>query len=345
MKFIYKFSLLIAASFFAINANAGVVTQFTSAQSFQRNCPGLQDPNYVNKWQGVVESLYGLEPGTASTSLMCHFNGGNQERIFNQDGTFKDESAWSHLPPGHAYSLDDVGTLDITAATGSDSVMIGDISGEYYADITLDTDNLGLPEMKLKAGSDPYERNSLNVYAATEYLWVGENTTLEYTANFDLFTSGEQWNLPGLEDQNNYIFNLAFGAYTDMLFDINQVFPVDYGIELASGSFRTSEDNMVAGSEDNPYEDTITVSFDVQTGDQFFLYGQAQAFGLNGGFTDASHTITTSLAIEGLSQDESENIFASSLQAAVPTSIPEPSTILLIILSLSVLYRSRMKTS
>ena len=321
-------------------ANAGLVTQHTSVDTHQRTCPGLQDPNYISNWKTIVELLYDRE---ATTQLMCHFNGGNQRAIYNNDGTVRSDSPFPDMPEGVAFTDEEVGGVEIIRQTGRSLVTMGDNDGKYYANVILDENNLGLPQIKVKSDSASFERNSVNGFAATEYLWSGEGQTLEYTMDFDFFNSGGTWNDPDTADFHDYIFSLWFGAATDMLFDSNQTFPLDYGTELASGYFGSVGQPIIAATADNPYTSSLSVSFNVNTGDQFFLYGQVQAFGLNGGFVDASNTATSRLAVQGLTQEESNVMFTSSLSAAPSTAqVPEPSTIAMFTLAIFGLISRRV---
>ncbi len=75
---------------------------------------------------------------------------------------------------------------------------------------------------------------------------------------------------------------------------------------------------------------SLTITFDVDPGDKFWLWTQVQAFGLNGGFIDATHTVTSQLGVEGLSQEESNRMFATDLRQ-VPNQIPLPSGMVLLL--------------
>ncbi len=328
LKSLFFTTLLLSA----YSVNAGVVTQYSSVQTYQRTCPGVADPNYVNDWRAAVETFYGLAPADVSADLICHFNGGNQERMYNFDGTPKLGYEW--MPLGVPYTSSDIGSLDIYSDFGSDGVTLDDPDGKYYADVTLDYTNLGLPQIKVLSDSNAFERNSVNAFAATEYLWTGADQTLSFTANFDFFNSGNLWSLPGAADIYDYLYNVGFGASTDMTFDFVNVFP-DYGNIITQGYFSSNDESLISATAASPYAGTQTISFDVKTGDQFYLWGWTQAFGYNGGFMDASNTLTTELAVQGLSAEESKEIFATALQPApVISEIPEPSSILLMCLGL-----------
>jgi hypothetical protein len=325
-------------------ANAGLVTQHTSVNTYQRTCPGLDNPNYVNNWGGIVELYYGLAPGTASADLICHFNGGNQAKIYNFDGSIRADSPFPNMPIGVPFTADEIGTLEVIQATGQNEVTLGTSDGKYYAHVILDEDNLGLPEIKVKSESGAFERNSVNGIAATEYLWTGEAETLEFTVDFDLFTSGGTWSLDGAADFRDYFFSLTFGAAIGMQLDPNEIFPSDYGTILAEDGFQSNNVDTFSGTIDDPYANSLTVSFDVNTGDQILLYGIVQGFGFNGGFTDASHTVTSRLAVQGETQEESLRVFSTALKAAVPsTSVPEPSTLAIFALGIVGLASRRFK--
>lgn len=335
-------TILLAISSFS--ASAGLITQYSSVGTWQRNCPGLSDPNYIANWGPAIEAFYGLSPGELSADLACHFNGGNQLKFYNLDGTRKNLD-WD-LPDGVPFTEEEAGGFEVIGETGTDYASISAEDGSFYAEVILDGDNLGLPQIKASSESDEFERNSVNGIAATEYLWTGVDTTLEYTVDFDFFASGEDWNLNGAADFYDYIFILEFGASTDMEFTEGSLFPSNWGNSIAVDGYSTLNDPEFGSSAEEPYESSLTVSFDVQTGDRFFLYGFVQAFGLNGGFTDAAHTVTSQLAIEGSTAEESLVIFEQSLQAAPPTDltdIPEPSTFLLSFLGMVALLRKRLR--
>ncbi len=328
MKNKFKSTIVLSLGLFAATAaQAGLISQHSSINTYQRTCPGLQGPNYIANWRPVLAQFYGLQPAEVSTNLACHFNGANQERYFNTDGTPKE--GLDFLPNGPAFSADTLGSLTVTSAVGSTQVTIGSPDGKFYGDVTLDPDNLGLPQIKVKSESEPFERNSVNGFAASEFLWTGEAETLEYTVDFDFFNSGGVWSFNDAADIHDYIFELTFGVSTGMEFDENFTFPLDYGTELTSDYFSSVSLGLITATEDEPYTGSLTVSFDVNTGDKFFLWGQVQAFGLNGGFMDAAHTVTSRLNVEGLTEEESNQIFSTSLQPLV--NIPEPATMMLLL--------------
>jgi hypothetical protein len=335
-----KIFVCVASLAASISASAGLVTQYTSVGTYQRDCPGLSDPNYLNNWGSVIESFYGLAPGELSTDLACHFNGGNQKRFYNNDGT-PINSDWG-LPDGVPFSDSEAGDVEIIGDVGTDYASVSSDTDDhnYYAEVLLDADNLGLPQIKVMSDSDEFERNSVNGIAATEYLWTGAAQTLEYTVNFDFFASGDEWTMDGGASQNDYVFILEFGAATDMEFE-GDLFPSDWGNNITSDFYNTNDYAPFDSSEDDPFEGSLTVSFDVETGDRFFLYGFVQAFGYNGGFVDAAHTVTSELAVSGLSEQDSLDVFSTSLQAAPPTSVPEPSTFMLSLIALVALVRRK----
>ncbi|MDG1752475.1 MAG: PEP-CTERM sorting domain-containing protein [Thalassotalea sp.] len=304
----------------------------------------MEDPNYANNWRDTIELFYNMESGSASAEIMCHFNGGNQARIYNNDGSIREDSPWPDMPIGVPFTDEEVGTLEVIQATGQNQVTLGTNDGKYYANVILDESNLGLPQIKVKSESGDFERNSVNGYAATEYLWTGDAETLEFNMDFDFFTSGNSWDLSGAADFQDYIFNLTFGAAIGMQFDPSQTFPIDDGTILSEASFSTVGEPIISGTIDSPYEGSLSVSFDVDTGDQFFLYGRVQAFGLNGGFADASHTVSSRLAVQGYTQEESLQIFTSALNEAVPSvDVPEPSTLAIFTLGIIGLASRRFK--
>ncbi len=81
------------------------------------------------------------------------------------------------------------------------------------------------------------ERNSINGFAATEYLWTGASQILTFTVNFDFYTSGGNWHIDGALSNHDYLFALNFGAATDMIFTPGNTFPDDYGTPIVTDSF------------------------------------------------------------------------------------------------------------
>ncbi|RVU35563.1 hypothetical protein EOE67_13290 [Rheinheimera riviphila] len=299
-------------------AKAGVISQFTEISSYQRSCPGLADPNFSSNWGAAIKTIYEVE--SFGTDIACHFNGSFQRNFYNADGSPKRPG----LPAGVPYTLAEVGTTEAAIAFGANNAEIGSIDGDFYGKVTLDADNLGLPEIKIKSSSDALERNSVNGFAATEYQWLGAAQTLSYSVNFDFFNSYALWGIPGATEVHDYSLGLTFGVSQDMEFSYDVPFNFDFGNVQTTAAFMSHMLEMIDSDLENPFMGSLTINFDVDTGDKFWLWTQVQAFGLNGGFIDATHTVTSALAVEGLSQEESKRLFATDLRQ-VPNQIPLPS--------------------
>jgi len=318
-------------------AQANLISQYTEISSFQRNCPGLSDPNYAKKWNGALTYFYGA---SFTTEQACHFNGGLQSRYYKTDGTPK--PGFDDIPSGVAFSGAEVGSASIIQDFGADEVEIGNQNGDYYGKVKLDNQNLGLPELKVKAQSGALERDSINGFAASLFEWQGAATTSDYKVDFDLFNSGGEWALDGAMTNHDYMFSLYFGVSQNMVFSYQNPFSFDYGTILTSTYLSTKDLPLFSASMINPYNGSLSISFDVNTGDRFWLWGTVQAFGFNGGLLDASHTVTSKLAVDGLTEEQNQQLFASALQQ-VPNQVPTPAAWSLWLIGLLLMARTRLQ--
>jgi hypothetical protein len=132
-------------------------------------------------------------------------------------------------------------------------------------------------------------------------------------------------------------YALRIGASMDMTFDAGQFDPESWGTELAIGEY-TSAGDLGITNENINYRD-LSISFEVNNGDHFQLWGLSQGFALNGGWIDSANTMRTQLAIQGKSLEESKQVFSNALSVEVP----EPSTLVLFALGLIGLVRNRIK--
>jgi hypothetical protein len=310
---------------------AGVISQYTEMSSYQRSCPGLADPNFVSNWGNAIKAIYAVT--SVGTDIACHFNASFQNNFYNADGSPKRPG----LPSGVPFTPDEIGSTAAAIAFAANNAEIGSLDGEFYGKVTLDADNLGLPEIKIKSSSDALERNSVNGFAATEYQWLGAAQTLSYSVNFDFFNSYALWGIPGATEVHDYSLGLTFGVSQDMEFSYDVPFDFDFGNVQTTAAFMSHMLEMIDSDLENPFMGSLTINFDVDTGDKFWLWTQVQAFGLNGGFIDATHTVTSALGVEGLTQEESMRLFTTDLRQ-VPNLISQPSGLMLWLTALFLLY-------
>ncbi|MGB3727244.1 MAG: hypothetical protein WA981_15950 [Glaciecola sp.] len=325
------------------SANAGLITQHVSVGAYDRSCPGLADSQYLDMYREGIESVVGSldDWGDQAVDTVCRFNSTFQASYWNNDGTPK----YDGLPNIPAFTNAQVGTLVITQSTGTSNLSLTTPTGRLQGDVRLDEANLGLPEIKINATSAANERNSFNGYAATEYLWTGADETLEFQLNFDFFHSSEEWSVGGLPATKTS--DLVLNAYVSegLIVDPNGIFPQDSGIITVNDEFVLSESNIGPTSAEDPYFGNLSVSFDVTAGQTFFVVGQYQGFAKNGGFLNAYNTITGALNVEGLTQQESTAIFATSLQAAPVTAASAPVALLLTLLGGSFVFARSKRQS
>lgn len=327
-------------------ANAGLITQHVSVSAYDRSCPGLSDPDYITNNLAGIEAIYGPldSQGSQAIDTACRFNSA-QSRYYNNDGSPKFYIPGRVMPTIPAFTNDQVGSLTITNATATDNLSVVTETGRLQGEIVLDSENLGLPEIKINATAGANERNSFNGYAATEYLWTGADETLEFQLNFDFYHSSEEWEFDGYQSTETSEFLLNAYVSEGLIIDPVSTFPANDGDLLGLDSFLLSETDVGDTSADFPYYGNLTVSFDVVAGQTFFVVGQYQGFAKNGGFLNAFNTITGALNIEGFSQEESKAIFETSLELAPVTSVNTPNILLLTILGgLGCLLMARVRS-
>jgi hypothetical protein len=310
-------------------AHAGLLTQHVSIGSFERSCPGLSDPDFIINNLAGIEAVTGPigDWGAQTVDTACRFNSAFQAEFWNNDGSPK----FDGLPSIPAFTPDQVGNLFVDPATAETFIDHVSGTGKLEGRITLDEGNLGLPEIKINATSSENERNSFNGYAANEFLWTGDDATLEFELNFDFFHSSEVWELNGYE--STLSSDLILNAYVseNLIINPNSLFPADSGDIIDIDTFSIFEDGVGPTSAENPFFGNLSVSFDVTAGQTFFVVGQYQGFAKNGGFINAFNTITSSLNIQGLSFEESALIFENSLTLA-PVEVNAPNSLLFMLL-------------
>lgn len=339
---------LAGLSLFALPATAGVVTQYTGFDNFNGTCPSATQANldaYMEDWGDAIAFRLKKPVSEVDADDACLFNRNLQALLYNEDGTPR--NANSGAPDGVPYTPDQVGTVVISTTRGTTSTVAGDLNGDAYGSMLLDANNLGLPEIKVLADAALGQRLTVNGFAATEYLWTGDDgTRLEYDINFDFFASDNQLCI----DQGPCIYDSAFtlwaGVSTDMVFDAqfaigNVSSP---GNVITRDAFQFGKTDL--GRPSGLIEGVLSLAFDVNNGDQFFLWAGVQALALDGGFLNAANTVTTDLRLEGLTSEASREIFAEALRPAPPTPVNAPATLpLLLGGSMLLLLRRRQRNA
>ena len=326
MKFTYfnatLISFILSASCLTSQAYAGIIKSTTNTNLTQRYCPSVNaDFNgYKAKWGQVIIDSYGSYlPGAPTTiaeispEAACIFN-----TIW--------ETYYDGANPGTSASLQEI-------QNNINRSYLENLVGDIWLEAVLDNTQLALPEAHFVVNSQESERNSANLFSSQSYLWQGDTTTLEFSALFDFSMSIGTW---GTSEDSMY--GLQIGASKDLILSAGNLFPDSYGQELAIAVYQSTSDSLIINEEVN-YRN-LTLTFEVNKGDKFQLWGLSQAFALNGGWVDSANTMRTQLTIEGLSQAESNTIFANSLSI----DVPEPSTIIIFTLGTLGLVLTRRRT-
>ena len=292
-------------------AQAGILKSTTGVNITERHCPKINADfdGYVQQWGDIIvnEGLFGRTHVSQITP--------NDACVFNTQW----ERFFPGAEPGTKTSL-------LNVQDNVDQTYIENIDGDIWLSAELDNTDLALPEAHFVVNAQQDERNSATLFSAQSFLWQGATTTLNFSAVFDFSKSIGQWGT----DSDSYYF-LDIGASTGMTFAPNMLFPDSWGNELSVASYSSENDSNIVNQLKNFRQ--IDISFEVNDGDEFQLWGESKAFALNGGWVDSANTMRTTLAVEGLSQQESEALFAQSL--TVVPSIPEPATIALFIIALT----------
>lgn len=302
-------------------AQAGILKSTTGVNITERHCPKVNADfdGYVQKWGDIIvnEGLFGRTHVSQITpDNACVFNT-QWERFF------------PGAEPGTKTSL-------LNAQENVDKTYIENTDGDIWLSAELDNTDLALPEAHFVVNAQQDERNSANLFSAQSFLWQGASTTLQFTADFDFSKSTGQWG----NDADSY-YMLDIGASIGMTFGKNMLFPENWGNALSVANYSSRNDNNITNQLKNFRK--IEISFEVNDGDEFQLWGESKAFALNGGWVDSANTMRTKLAVEGLSEQESEALFAKSL--TVVSSIPEPSTIAMFALAIMGLVVRQRKQS
>lgn len=303
------------------SVNAGVMTSTTGTNITQRYCPQVNADfaAYIEKWgPTMTDPEFGF-PFPSDASLITQ----QDACIFNTQW----EQYFDDAMPGDVVSLQNI-------QQSINSTYIANEDGDIWLNAVLDNSQLALPEAHFVVNSDESERNSANLFSAQTYLWQGDTTTLEFSAIFDFSMSVGLWG-----DVMDSFYGLQIGASKNMTFAAGLLFPEDWGVELASGDYNSLNDTDIINEDINFRH--LTISFEIEDGDEFQLWGRSQAFALNGGWIDSANTMRTQLNIAGYSVEESEQIFSNQL--SIVSSVPEPSTMSMAVLALLGMGFGRLK--
>jgi hypothetical protein len=294
--------LLLAAA--CASANAGVISQYSSAQILKRDC------------SNAVAT--GPQSENENFLIACRERGSTEEKLF----------------------------------FGENSLETGAVAGDFFTDdklfasVTFTETGLALPVIKTRAFSDDEERNQANAYGYTRYQWNGAaRETLEFVADIDFVTSGGTWDIEGFRgvagSDNNYLFNAFLGVTADLVLDDIGLFVNREATSIiASSTYNTIfDDTLNFRPLLNPGERQyvqMRLEFTVDPGDSFYLYGGSQSFGIDGGYTDASSTMTTSITVPRLvaenAPESAVSEFLSANIAAAPVfEVSAPGSALLFV--------------
>lgn len=327
-------SLFVVTYLASTASQAEVISQYTSFERFERTCPGLQDSAYMEKYAAGIAAVRNKPISALNTEDACIFNSAFQARFYNLDGT----PIFDGYPIVAPFNLDDLGTAGWTEQVfGEESVLVEASDGSYYGAVSLDPDNLALPEFKIQSDSEALQRNSINGVAISEYLWTGEDTTLNFVSNFDFMSSFGAWNIPGATF-NDFLVNYQIGMSSSV--EVESGFNIRFSDDTVSSSWLSTADLFTIPGPNEIFADELSIAFDVSKGQRFSLWGFIQAFGLNGGYVDGRNTFTTALLVDGLDEQESLQVFQAALVIA-PAAVSAPSVGALFSLALLIFLRRK----
>jgi hypothetical protein len=237
-------------------------------------------------------------------------------------------STYGNCFPGCTVSNDDEfssissgGVLD-TSSTTSESTHA---SGAALANLTgLDY----LPTLKVMASADLGKKASATAYAQQGFDYLGEEAT---SISLNLNLHGSVGNNSSGYSSNT--LSAKVGILIGEQLDYYPSFGTSYyEFGLLGGSFGAGTRSLfINNGEDVDVQGNI--SFDLEPGDSFFVISEMNASSQNG-FADAWNTLSMSFI-------DSTGLNATSNSSTI-NPVPEPSTILLLMLALFVMIRKSL---
>lgn len=343
---------------FSFSALSALIRPSANFGNYTRSCPAVaaNPVQYLADWGDAISSTMGIAKESLTLSDACIFNGNLQGRIYNSDGT--PQFTGSGSPNGVDFSIHAPGSLVTDNSTfsyidvGGNLVFHNSLSDKHQAQVTFKdqtqgTSNLLMPEIKLATYTAEGERNSTNVSAWSGFQRIAgtDNIDLELVIDFDFFNSDADhlaglWEAPGIPGIHDYILYLGFGAAKSIENEEN-VFPT-FTDQFAFEGFSSRDEIFGQYTEQNPYIGQIILDLSgISVGETVYIYGNAQAFGFNGGFADAFNTVKTKLQVANVSEEESLRILSTQFALATTSSIPEPVGIGFLGLALAMLFSRR----
>lgn len=290
-------------------ANAGIISYHT-ASSVQGSACQSMGTEFINDNKDVIEDIYSDSSFSSSCAYYSEVNGTNTE-VNNK--SIGGRNSYSGIP------------LSV------------------FTESVLDEQALSLPEIHMYADSRSETFSGFNsvigrTFAAQQYYWGGESTTLTFTADFDYSISADG-------STSGAFYEAAIAAITDLTVSTNSmdVYPIDIDESLLLGG-RYYSSNLSSQKGQERYEvGTISFDFDVIKGTDFYLFGRGTVKAWNGGWVDSSHTLTSLLTVKGLDSNESEAIISNNIRRINTISVPEPSTLAIFALGIMGLASRRFK--
>jgi hypothetical protein len=208
-----------------------------------------------------------------------------------------------------------------------------------WIDMLLDDENYNLPEAHMVITSAKGERKSGNMFSAQEFLWTGGDDTLTFSADFDFTVSGGFWNNA---IDSYYVADISVWSDLIVPTDItgpSSIYPTNQNNEddyISWASYFSFDDVDVVAEE--LQVKTLSTSFNVKTGDSFYLSSTVRGFAMNGGWVDSANTLTSSLTAAN-TNDLSQSLVVVNKSI----NVPEPSTLAIFTLGLMGLVFRRSK--